>query len=165
MYIYIIIVLNYCNKLSLFSRNAQDLSASDVMFLSLLCEAFYLFPGESRLVESTDSDSSEEYYSPVTSPRGSPVQARRYEGQKSSPLTLSVETFGGSCEEDVINSQMVLLMGNGAAYCPHIVYISSLEDGVYLLFIVEVNQPILINYIASVVGNNSSCHKYSTNIT
>ncbi|KAK7792624.1 hypothetical protein R5R35_013454 [Gryllus longicercus] len=124
--------------LSLFSsRGTQDLTASDIMFLSLLCEAFHLLPSADsmNLVESSESEdagaaggesSSEEFYSPQASPRNSPAPQRRGPSQ-------SVEQVQG----DGLNSQLVLLTGTNAAFTPHVVHISSLEDGVFFLLMFE----------------------------
>ncbi|XP_049857861.1 Hermansky-Pudlak syndrome 1 protein homolog [Schistocerca gregaria] len=121
--------------LSLYSsRNAQDLSPHDIIFLSLLCEAHYMMPSGTRPSEATESDSSEEFYSPAGSPRDSPHHTKK---QLATSLTVSVDMFDGSCEQDVLNTQLVLLTGGCSVYTPHIVHITSVEDGVYLLFIIE----------------------------
>ncbi|XP_047112550.1 uncharacterized protein LOC124789278 isoform X2 [Schistocerca piceifrons] len=122
--------------LSLYSsRNAQDLSPHDIIFLSLLCEAHYMMPSGTRPSEANESDSSEEFYSPAGSPRDSPHHIKK---QLATSLTVSVDMFDGSCEQDVLNTQLVLLTGGCSVYTPHIVHITSVEDGVYLLFIIEI---------------------------
>ncbi|XP_067012194.1 BLOC-3 complex member HPS1 [Anabrus simplex] len=120
--------------LSLYSsRSAQDLSPPDIMFLSLLCEAFHLLPADTSLVESTESESSDEFFSPQSTPQGSPaVTRRRPDDPQCTPALMGLEHL-----TDGLNTQLVLLMGNGSAYNPHVVHISTLEDGVFLLLIVE----------------------------
>jgi len=134
--------------LSLYSsRGAEELSAGDIMFLSLMCEAFYLAPTDSSLVESTESEdanesSGDEFYSPQTSPQGSPFQARKEYSRPAEDTdqeeSLSLPPrFPDINEADGIISQVVLLMGNSVTYNPHAVHICPLDEGVNLLFMFE----------------------------
>ncbi|XP_021934600.1 Hermansky-Pudlak syndrome 1 protein homolog isoform X2 [Zootermopsis nevadensis] len=134
--------------LSLYSsRGAQELSAGDIMFLSLMCEAFYLAPADTSLVESTESEdadesSGDEFYSPQSSPQCSPSQMRK-EYSKPTQDTIRVDShtsplrFLDINEADGIISQIVLLMGSGITYNPHVVHICPLEEGVHLVLMFE----------------------------
>jgi len=125
------------------------------MFLSLICEAFYLAPTDSSIVESTESEdadestSGDEFYSPQTSPQGSPSQTRKEysrpaeDSDQEESLSLPPR-FPNINEADGIISQVVLLMGNSQTYNPHAVHICPLDDGVNLLFMFEVNANIVL---------------------
>jgi hypothetical protein len=123
------------------------------MFLSLMCEAFYLAPADTNLVESTESEdadesSGEEFYSPQSSPQGSPSQTRK-EYSRPTEDTGREESLSSpfKCldinEADGIVSQVVLLMGSSMTYNPHAVHICPLDEGVHLLFMFEVNENII----------------------
>jgi hypothetical protein len=47
-------------------------------------------------------------------------------------------------ESDGIVSQVVLLMGSGITYNPHVVHICPLDEGVHLLLMFEVNGNVLL---------------------
>lgn len=125
--------------LSLYSsRGCQDLSPPDILFLSLLCEAYHLLPSadSTNIVESSESEdavaaggesSSDEFYSPQSSPRNSPVPQRK----RPPSLFQSIEHGDG------MNSHLVLLNGTSNACTPHIVHINTLEDGVFFLLMAE----------------------------
>ncbi|KAJ4431514.1 hypothetical protein ANN_20112 [Periplaneta americana] len=129
--------------LSLYSsRGAQELSAGDIMFLSLLCESHFLVPADTSLVESTESEdadesSGDEFYSPQASPQGSPAQLRKDYTRPSEEWYSLSNRFQYSNEPDGIISQVVLLMGNGMTYNPHVVHICTLDEGVHLLLMLE----------------------------
>ncbi|PNF40203.1 hypothetical protein B7P43_G08272 [Cryptotermes secundus] len=118
------------------------------MFLSLMCEAFYLAPADTSLVESTESEdadesSGDEFYSPQSSPQGSPFQTRREysrptEDSSQVELHSSPIRFLDISEADGIVSQVVLLMGSGITYNPHVVHICPLDEGVHLLLMFEI---------------------------
>lgn len=130
------------------------MSAGDIMFLSLMCEAFYLAPTDTSLVESTESEdvdesSGDEFYSPQTSPQGSPSQARKEysrptEDTDQEESLSSPPRFPDINETDGIISQVVLLMSNSVTYNPHAVHICPLDEGVHLLFMFEVNGNIVL---------------------
>lgn len=130
------------------------MSAGDILFLSLMCEAFYLAPADTSLVDSTESEdadesSGDEFYSPQTSPQGSPSQARK-EYSRPTEDTDREESLSSPFrfldinEADGIISQVVLLMGSSITYNPHAVHICPLEEGVHLLFMFEVNENIVL---------------------
>jgi hypothetical protein len=119
-----------------------------------MCEAFYLAPADTSLVDSTESEdadesSGDEFYSPQSSPQGSPSQARKEysrptedtnrEESLSSPLR-----FLDINEADGVISQVVLLMGSSITYNPYAVHICPLDEGVHLLFMFEVNENIVL---------------------
>jgi hypothetical protein len=125
------------------------------MFLSLLCEAFYLAPADTNLVESTESEdadesSGDEFYSPQTSPQPSPSQIRKQysrpaeDTNQEEPHSLPIR-FMDISEADGIISQIVLLMGNGITYNPHVVHICPLEEGVNLLLMFEVSENMRVS--------------------
>jgi hypothetical protein len=119
-----------------------------------MCEAFYLAPADTSLVDSTESEdadesSGDEFYSPQTSPQGSPSQARK-EYSRPTEDTDREESLSSPFrfldinEADGIISQVVLLMGSSITYNPHAVHICPLEEGVHLLFMFEVNENIVL---------------------
>nr|CAD7587257.1 unnamed protein product [Timema genevievae] len=156
--------------LSLYSsRSAQDLTASDTMFLSLLSESFHLVPPESSNMHdnATESEDSDEFYSPENTPQDSPTMLRKTEPAQeeynrpvavsnleslssaekinsgaTSPTTKSllVDNKLSCVNTEVIGgirSYLVMLMGSGAAYNPHAVHIATLEEGVNLILMFE----------------------------
>ncbi|CAG2054074.1 unnamed protein product [Timema podura] len=156
--------------LSLYSsRSAQDLTASDTMFLSLLSESFHLVPPESSNIHdnATESEDSDEFYSPENTPQDSPTMLRKTEPAQeeyNSPIAVSNRESLSSAEKinsgatspttksllvdnklscvnteviGGIRSYLVMLMGSGAAYNPHAVHIATLEEGVNLILMFE----------------------------
>nr|CAD7263622.1 unnamed protein product [Timema shepardi] len=156
--------------LSLYSsRSAQDLTASDTMFLSLLSESFHLVPPESSNMHdnATESEDSDEYYSPENTPQDSPTMLRKTEPAQEeynspvavsnlesllsvekinsratspNPKSLLIENKLSFVNNEVIGgirSYLVMLMGSGAAYNPHAVHIATLEEGVNLILMFE----------------------------
>jgi hypothetical protein len=128
-----------------------------------MCEAFYLTPADTSLVESTESEdaddsSGDEFYSPQSSPQCSPSQIRKEysrpaQATNQEELHSSPIRFLDIIEADGIFSQIVLLMGNGVTYNPHVVHICPLEEGVYLLLMFEVTT------------NNIFCFRFLSNRT
>jgi hypothetical protein len=118
-----------------------------------MCEAFYLAPADTSLVESTESEdvdesSGDEFYSPQASPHGSPSQMRREysrltEDTSQDELHSTPIRFLNISEADGIVSQIVLLMGSGITYNPHVVHICPLDEGVHLLLMFQVNKNVL----------------------
>lgn len=131
------------------------------MFLSLMCEAFYLAPADTSLVESTESEeadesSGDEFYSPQSSPQGSPSQMRREysrptEDTSRMELHSSPIRFLDINEADGIVSQVVLLMGSGITYNPHVVHICPLDEGVHLLLMFEVTEIFCFKPLSSTI--------------
>ncbi|KAG8320508.1 hybrid polyketide synthetase [Homalodisca vitripennis] len=113
--------------LSLYSsRDAEDLAAADILFLNILTESFRRPPPPPPPPvpepDSDEGDSSDEYYSPPSSPsRSAPTSER---------------------DEDCIERELVILSGNGN-YSPHAVHISTLSDGVSLLLLYQTSSEAL----------------------
>jgi hypothetical protein len=113
-----------------------------------MCEAFYLAPADTSLVESTESEdadesSGDEFYSPQSSPQVSPSQIRKAYSRPTQDTTredscCSSDRFLDINEADGIISQIVLLMGRGITYNPHVVHICPLDEGVHLVLMFEV---------------------------
>uniref|UniRef100_T1HAF4 FUZ/MON1/HPS1 second Longin domain-containing protein n=1 Tax=Rhodnius prolixus TaxID=13249 RepID=T1HAF4_RHOPR len=116
--------------LALFSsRTARELSAGDLLFLSLLAECTrqevntVSVAGASQQKSSTDlSQSSDEFYSPQTSPEPS---------RKSEDNTIS---------NDEMFSELILLSGNAySAVTPYFVHITFIADSVSLVLLYQTN--------------------------
>lgn len=136
--------------LSLYSsKNSQELSAADIMFLSLLCESFYMPPTDTNVVENTESEESsgDEFYSPQASPQGSPAQIRK-EYPKTTEDTRppphreeihipTIVALDGEYSDGVI-SQIALLTSGDTTYNPHVIHICSIVEGVLLLLMFEI---------------------------
>ncbi|KAJ9592246.1 hypothetical protein L9F63_001247 [Diploptera punctata] len=114
--------------LSLFSsKGSQELSASDIMFASVLCEALFLPPAGCDAGTESEESSGDEFYSPQSSPQHSPAQIRK----EYHDLQLD-----GDCSDGVM-SQLAVLTSADTTYIPTVIHISSIVDGVLLLLIFE----------------------------
>ncbi|KAJ1525914.1 hypothetical protein ONE63_009103 [Megalurothrips usitatus] len=128
-------ILVHNKFLSLYSsKNTQDLSAADLLFLSILTECVQ--KKESQPRTSSDSglsgESSDEFYSPSgslnSSPSASPRVMRR---SPSSTLNESVSPVRVTVSHDLI-SHLVLLSG-----VPYAVHMANMAPGVTLLLMVQ----------------------------
>lgn len=107
-----------------FSRNASDISAADILFLSMLvlsCRQTISLPH----VEETDTDGSDEFFSPSTSP------------ELQSPPTDS--------PDDTPVSYQLLLMGTEPSpkCLPHAIHILPLNEDINLVVMIESGSPAL----------------------
>ncbi|KAK3930600.1 Hermansky-Pudlak syndrome 1 protein-like protein [Frankliniella fusca] len=125
--------------LSLYSsKNTQDLSAADLIFLNILTETVQQEESQPKTNLSQNSDSgvsgesSDEFYSPSgsaeSSPNASPKSIRRF---PSSTLNESVSPIRVTVSHDLI-SHLVLLSG-----VPYAVHMASMAPGVTLLLMVQ----------------------------
>ncbi|XP_063221204.1 BLOC-3 complex member HPS1 [Bacillus rossius redtenbacheri] len=123
------------------SRNAQDLSASDVMFLSLLAGSHRVLaaePGHRDCSEAEDGgESSDEFYSPQASPQCSPAQLRKEYGPAGQEAAKLLGQEQGESRAEGLASHVLLLMAGGRSHNPHVVHIAPIKDGVYLLLLLE----------------------------
>lgn len=113
--------------LSLYSsRSAQDLIPADIIFLGLLTESLHLYPKESVVRSGSESEESDFEMSPMSS-TWSPLPTKRAPTE-ARPSGIKLEKIA-----DDINSYLILLTGSH----PHAVHIGYLDDGVYVLFLLE----------------------------
>lgn len=91
------------------------------MFLNLLCLSLNL--GKAEMTDNEESDISEEFYSPSSSPQNTPEHS----------LNLHIP-----------NSFQILLMGTDSSpkCLPYVVHIDTLTEGVSLLILIELSNPI-----------------------
>ncbi|XP_034233970.1 Hermansky-Pudlak syndrome 1 protein homolog isoform X1 [Thrips palmi] len=129
--------------LSLYSsKNTQDLSAADLLFLNILTECVQ--EKESQPKTTSDSglsgESSDEFYSPsgslASTPNASPHINRR---SPSSALNESVSPVTVTVSHDLI-SHLVLLSG-----VPYAVHMATMAPGVTLLLMVQTQMGPLCN--------------------
>ncbi|XP_026289736.1 BLOC-3 complex member HPS1 [Frankliniella occidentalis] len=132
--------------LSLYSsKNTQDLSAADLLFLNILTETVHDKESQPK-TNTTQSDSglsgesSDEFYSPSgsaeSSPSVSPKPIRRF---PSCTLNESVSPIRVTVSHDLI-SHLVLLSG-----VPYAVHMASMAPGVTLLLMVQTPMGPLCN--------------------
>ena len=115
------------------------------MFLSLLCESFFMLPADTSVGESTESEGSsgDEYYSPQASPQGSPAQIRKEYVGTTEPLRLELHNISlaaildGDYSDGLI-SQIALLTNGDSTYSPCVIHVCSIVDGVLLILMFEV---------------------------
>uniref|UniRef100_A0A1Y1JYQ2 Hermansky-Pudlak syndrome 1 protein homolog n=1 Tax=Photinus pyralis TaxID=7054 RepID=A0A1Y1JYQ2_PHOPY len=104
------------------SRTATSLSSTDILFFILLCNVNNLKNVSNET--DTETDSEEEFYSPQSSP---------------------VHASETQLKSGKICNYQVMLAGNDfVPKCvPHVIYISTIEEGVDLLLIIEVGNALI----------------------
>lgn len=116
------------------SKNTQDLSAADLLFLNILTECIQEKESQSRTYSDSglSGESSDEFYSPSSSLNGSPnASPRNNRRSPSSTLNESVSPVRVTVSHDLI-SHLVLLSG-----VPYAVHMAEMAPGVTLLLMVQ----------------------------